>query len=375
MTLFRNVDILDGDGWRRGVDITVDDGRIADIRDSMAIPGARVISPGLVDLQVNGGGGLMLGDCRTPEDIGQIVLAHRRLGTTHILPTLISDSFAATARVIELLAKARLSVPGLSGLHLEGPHLAIPGAHDPGLLRPMNAEDLALYLKAKTRLGTLMITLAPEQVSLEQISTLAEAGVIVALGHGACTYDDAIAAFEAGARMATHLFNAMSGLHHRAPGLAGAALDRAEAFGLIADGHHLHDAGLRLAARARPDAVLLVSDAMAVAGTGAKGFALNGRQITRKGGQLTLSDGTLAGADTSLLHCALYLAKVLDVPPVETLPYAFDAPWRLLTGSPNRIAEGDAAAFFIGDRNGLTLFDLDTLHHVALPEHIVRPDD
>ena len=355
--ILKGVNILDGDGWRKGVDIEIADGHVASISQSVAIPGAKTVFPGLVDLQVNGGDGLMLGDCQSAADIRRIMAAHRRLGTGFILPTLISDSMEVTARVIDLTAQAMADEPGLLGLHLEGPHLAVPGAHDPAKLRPMTEADLSLYLDAKARLGSLMITLAPEQVSLPQISALAEAGITVSLGHSACDYDMAIAAFDAGGRMATHLYNAMSGVHHRAPGLVGAALDRAEALGLIADGHHVHDACLRLAARARPDALMLVSDAMAVAGTDVTRFQLNGRAIQRREGRLTLADGTLAGADTSLLDSVMYLAQVLNRPPVDTLPFAVDRPWRLLTGAPARIADGTRAQFCVSDADGITSFD------------------
>ncbi len=355
MTTISGVNIRDGAGWRRGVDVIVEGNQITEISEPTGREGARTLCPGPIDLQVNGGGGLMLGECRTSDDLIRIAAAHQQLGTAAILPTLISDTPEETARIIDLVAST--DDPAILGLHLEGPHLALPGAHDPAHLRPMEAEDLALYLDAKARVGHLIVTLAPEKVTFEQIGTLVEAGVIVSLGHSNCDYDTACAAFEAGARMATHLFNAMSGLHHRAPGLLGAALDKAPSFGLIADGHHVHGAGLRLAFRARAEALVLVSDAMAVAGTDAQEFTLNGRRIAREDGRLMLEDGTLAGADLSLLDGVRYFAEAVGLPLVEALPFAFDAPHRVLMGEPNVLKVGDQASFLVVEGQAVRPFD------------------
>ncbi|MBC6436598.1 MAG: N-acetylglucosamine-6-phosphate deacetylase [Rhodobacteraceae bacterium] len=356
MIRIRQCDLLDGTGLRRGVTIRIADGRIIRLATDTPRPDAPLICPGLVDLQVNGGGGHMLGECQTVAQVRDIVRAQCRLGTTQLLLTLISDSRDTTLRIIDLVARAQKAVPTLLGLHLEGPHLWIAGAHSASRLRPMTDQDVSNYLNAKSRLGHLMITLAPEVVTLKQITALAKAGIIVALGHSGCSYQAGCDAFAAGARMVTHLFNAMSGLHHREPGLAGAALDRAEAFGLIADGHHVHPAVLRLALRSRPEAAILVSDAMALAGTGQTGFALDGRRITRAGGRLTLANGTLAGADISLLDGARRLARVMGVPLDQTLPHAFAAPLRLLTGQVPQIREGDDATFLMIKGTAATLF-------------------
>ncbi|MDG4647610.1 N-acetylglucosamine-6-phosphate deacetylase [Roseibacterium sp. SDUM158017] len=337
------VDILDGDGWRRGVDLRIAEGRIADIAPSVARKGAPVVCPAPIDLQVNGGGGWMLGDCEAPGDVLEILSAHRRLGTAAILPTLVSDTPQATEKVIHLVETARRADAGILGLHLEGPHIAVPGAHDPERLRDLTSEDVARYIDAKARLGTLMITLAPERATPDLIAELARAGILVALGHTACTCEAAEAAFDAGARMATHLYNAMSGLHHRAPGLVGAALTRAEAFGLIADGHHVADAALKVALAARGHAAIPVSDAMAVAGTERTGFVLSGREVLRRDGRLTLEDGTLAGADISLVQGLGHIARLTGRPLAEVMPMGFERPHRLLTGRANRLAQGTPA--------------------------------
>lgn len=324
------VDLLDGTGRRGPVNLELREGRITDIQEIQASNAPRrTLLPGLIDLQVNGGGGLMLNDAQSTGDIDRIQNAHRQLGTAQILPTLISDTPDTTTRILRI-AKDH---PDLLGLHLEGPHLAIAGAHDPSLLRPMTDADLADYLQAAQDLPNLMITLAPEMVTLAQISRLAEAGVIVALGHSACTYDAARAAFDAGARMVTHLFNAMSGLHHRNPGLVGAALDAQVAFGLIADGHHVHDAAIRLAWHAGQDRMIPVSDTMALTGSSEPAFSFQGREINAEATRLTLADGTLAGARASLLDGLRNLARATGTPLAEVLMRAVQGP-RALLGLP-----------------------------------------
>ncbi|MBY6200452.1 N-acetylglucosamine-6-phosphate deacetylase [Maritalea mobilis] len=352
-----SVDILDGTGLHRGMEIEIKGGRIAALRKGKAREDAPLLCPAPLDLQVNGGAGRMLGECEAPGDVLEILAAHRHLGTGAILPTLISDTPQAISRAISLISAAKAADPGILGLHLEGPHLAIAGAHDPGQLRDLTDADVDRYLAAKARVGVLMITLAPERANPQQIARLSEGGVIVALGHSDCDYDTACAALEAGARMVTHLFNAMSGLNHRQPGLVGAALDRAAWFGLIADGHHVHEAALRLALRARPEAAIPVSDAMAVAGTDRTGFALNGRAITRKAGRLTLEDGTLAGADLSLVEGLRHIRQVMDLPWQEVLPMGFDRPHRLLFGTPNRITEGAPAHLLKLEKGNLSVLD------------------
>lgn len=261
------------------------------------------ILPGLLDLQVNGGDGIMVCGQTAAADLARICAAHARLGATSILPTLITDSPAATRAVLAAGAEAaRAGVPGFLGLHLEGPHLdpRRKGAHDPTLIRPMSDADLNLICEARSQLPTLMVTLAPEATDSRQIAALAAAGVVVSLGHSDCSYDTARAAFAAGAAGATHLFNAMSPLASREPGLVGAALDLAPAIGLIADGFHVHPAAIRIAMAAAGGRIHLVSDSMAPAGNDLDAFDLNGRRILRRGGRLTLEDGTLAGADLTL---------------------------------------------------------------------------
>lgn len=326
--------IFDGTGWHDGAALLVQAGRVAGIVPQAAAPaGPRVagwLVPGLIDLQVNGGGGVLFNNDPTPAGIATICAAHARFGTTATMVTLITDRPEVTARAIAA-AQAAAGSPGLLGLHLEGPHLALSrkGTHDPALIRPMQPDDLAGLTAAARALPHLICTIAPESVTEAQTAALASAGAVVSLGHTDCSAGTALLHAAAGARMVTHLFNAMSQLQHRAPGLVGAALDDGRLHvGLIADGFHVADAALRVALRGKqgPGGVFLVSDAMSTIGTGLTGFALNGRQILRQGGRLTLADGTLAGADIALIdavrHCHLHLGLPLG----QALALASGAP-------------------------------------------------
>lgn len=300
-----------------------------------------ILAPGFVDLQVNGGGGVMLNDAPSVETLRTIAEAHERLGTTALLPTLITDTPAQTRAAIEAAVSAvTQGVAGIAGLHLEGPHISLArkGAHDPALIRPMEAADLALLLDAASRLPVLMVTIAPESVTKEQVAALSEAGVLISLGHSDADFETAMAYAAAGARCATHLFNAMSPLQSRAPGLVGAALQEGRlSAGVIADGIHVHPDTLAIALRAKngPGGIFLVTDAMATAGTDIDSFEINGRQVLRRNGRLTLADGTLAGADLELAAALRLLVHDLGLPIAEALTMA--------TARPAHLAGLDAA--------------------------------
>jgi N-acetylglucosamine-6-phosphate deacetylase len=291
------------------------------------LPGLLV--PGLIDLQVNGGGGRMVDGGVGVDDLAEICAVHGRLGATGILPTLITDTPDATSAVIAAgIAATAAKVPGFLGLHLEGPHLdrRRKGAHDPSLIRPMQEDDLDRLCAAVGKLPALMVTLAPEAASPEQIARLAAAGAIVSLGHSDCSMASAKAAIRAGASCATHLFNAMSQLGSREPGLVGAVLDGQIAAGMIADGIHVAPATMRIAVAARPKGLFLVSDAMALAGTDLAEFTLGGRRILRRDGRLTLEDGTLAGADLGLPQAVRVMTEEVGLAVDAALAMATSVP-------------------------------------------------
>lgn len=352
MFTLMGADIFDGDRFLPGASLVVEGGRVAAILPAGTAPRGEavhleggILAPGLVDLQVNGGGGLQVGGDTSADDLAAICETHARLGSTGVLPTLITDTPEATANVIASgIECARRSTPGFLGLHLEGPHLdpRREGAHDPGLIRPMTETDLRQLVAARRDLPALMVTVAPSGVTPGQITRLARAGVVVSLGHAECTGAEAEAAIAAGARCATHLFNAMSPLGHREPGLVGTILSTELPAGLIADGLHVAPQVLRLALRLRPTGLFLVSDCMAFAGSDLSRMRLGGREILRGGGRLTLGDGTLAGADLTLPEAIGRLAA-LGVPLANVLRMASATPASVIGASSGRLRPGDRA--------------------------------
>lgn len=349
--LFRGARIFDGAVLRSGAALLVEDGAVAAVLPAdaafdgavVALPGG-TLAPGFVDLQVNGGGGLMLNDVRDADGIARICAAQARLGATGLLPTLITDRPEVTAAVVAAgVAAAAAGVPGFLGLHLEGPHLdpRRKGAHDPAMIRPMTAEDLELLCAAAARLPALMVTVAPAGATPRQVAALAAAGVVVSLGHSDATYAEAQEMLAAGARCVTHLFNAMSPLGHREPGMVGAALDSPVHAGLIADGIHVAAPVLRIALAAKgEDRLFLVTDAMAVAGTDLDRFTLGGREILRRDGRLTLADGTLAGADIDMAAAIRVLVRQAGVPLAAALRMATAVPADLIGARRGTLAPG-----------------------------------
>ena len=318
--------------------VTIDDGRIVTIADRApagvaveTLPEDAVLAPGFVDLQVNGGGGVLFNDDPSAERLRHIAAAHARLGTTSLLPTLISGPpplrRAAMAAVRDALAAG---VPGIAGLHLEGPFIAParrgihPRAH---LAQPTEADLAAMRAPFP---APLLLTLAPDLVPPDAVAALAEAGVSVFLGHADATLEQAAAALAAGARGFTHLYNAMSQLGSRAPGMVGAALDSATATaGIIIDGLHVHPAAIRLAfARLGPTRLFLVSDAMPTVGDDAAtaGFVLDGRRIRLADGRLTDDAGTLAGAHLSMAEAVRNAVRLVGLPLAAALGMASATP-------------------------------------------------
>lgn len=354
----RAAGIFDGEDWHDKAALLVRDGLVdavvaaADLPAGIDIVDADgMLVPGFVDLQVNGGGGLMLNDRQDVEAIRTICAAHARFGTTALLPTLITDTPDVTRAAVDAGAEARaLQVPGFLGLHLEGPHLSVSrkGAHDPALIRPMHDADEAALIAAHEKVPVLLTTVAPESVEPARIERLVRAGIVVSLGHSDTSYRNAVACAVAGASMATHLFNAMSQIGNREPGLAGAAIDTGAFFaGLIADGIHVDPATIRIAVKAKsgPGRIFLVTDAMATIGTDMISFTLNGRTITRANGRLTLDDGTLAGADLDMISAVRFMRETIGLELGEALRMAslFPAQAMGVDASHGRLVRGARA--------------------------------
>lgn len=356
-TAYQCEQVFDGNRLHRDTSLVVRDGLVQGLVPNAQLEadvdridlGGGILAPGLIDLQVNGGGGLMLGDAESVEDIARICHAHLSLGTTALTPTLITDTPETTRKVVKLGIEAwARGVRGFQGLHLEGPHLfkGRKGAHDPDLIRPMTDEDMELYLYAAGHLPSLIVTIAPETVTPDQIRRLAGAGVHVSLGHSGASYAECKTASEAGASCVTHLFNAMSPLQHREPGLVGAALDLgALSAGLIADGVHVDPVAMKIALKAKegPGRIFLVTDAMSQTGTDVTSFHLGGREIFRRNGTLTLFDGTLAGADIDLPSSLAYLTGNVDVPVETALAMATRDPAEVIGRPLGQLVEGRSA--------------------------------
>ncbi|MCK6444233.1 N-acetylglucosamine-6-phosphate deacetylase [Elstera cyanobacteriorum] len=325
--------IFTGDRFLDGQAALIAAGRILAVVPEAEVPAETpvepltggLLAPGFIDVQVNGGGGVLFNDTPEVEALARLAQAHARHGTTALLPTFITDDAARMRRAIDAVKAAQRSVPGVLGIHLEGPFLAPArkGAHDANHIRPLTEADVSALLE--TDLRPLLLTLAPEQVAPALIARLAAGGVTVSLGHSDARYEVAMAAADAGARGATHVFNAMSPLSHRAPGMVGAALDHGSLWGgIIADGHHVHPAALAIALRAKrgPARLFLVTDAMPTAGHSDDEFHLNGRKVVRRDGVLTLEDGTLAGSDLTMDAALRFAVDHLDVSLAEALRMA-----------------------------------------------------
>ena len=294
------------------------------------LPGTAWLAPGFIDIQVNGGGDVLFNDAPTPQAIRAIAAAHRKFGTTSLLPTLISDSadkMTAACKAVESLVGIE---PGILGIHLEGPFLSPekPGVHDPRALRRPSAEDLALL--TAPRGGVMLVTLAPERVSLEFIAALAAAGVRVSLGHSIATYAQTKDALAAGLSCFTHLFNAMRPLDSREGGPIAAALESEQAwYGMIVDGVHVAPEMLRLALRGRAKPIL-VTDAMPPVGGTQSSFPLQGESIVVRGDRCVRNDGRLAGANLTMAGAVGNCVRLLGVPLTDALRFASAHPADML---------------------------------------------
>ncbi len=327
--------VFDGTAVHRDAAVVIDGTTISAVGPNAEIPpgtpvrklpGAAWLAPGFIDLQVNGGGDVLFNDAPTPDAIAAIAKAHRRYGTTGLLPTLITDTPAKMQAAWDAAAQVMADQPSVLGIHFEGPFLSPEraGIHNPSVMRPPNTGDLA-FLTAKFP-GIVLVTLAPERVPAGFIATLAQAGVRVALGHSAADYEATRAALAEGLCGFTHLFNAMPPLASRAPGPIAAALETERAwYGLIVDGEHVAPAMLRLALRGVGQP-LLVTDAMPPVGGMQRDFALQGRAIRQRDGRLIDDDGRLAGSLLDMASAVRNSVRLLGVSLPEALRMASAAP-------------------------------------------------
>ncbi|KQU49596.1 N-acetylglucosamine-6-phosphate deacetylase [Sphingomonas sp. Leaf339] len=306
--------------------------------------------PGFIDTQVNGGGGVLFNDAPTVETIAAIGAAHAPYGTTGYLPTLISDEAAVIAQALDATdAAIEAGVPGVVGIHVEGPviNLSRKGIHDPARFRRLGPDLMDLL--TRPRRGRVMLTLAPELVSSADLHALTSAGVIVSIGHSDGDYETTRDRIADGITGVTHLYNAMSPLVQRAPGVVGAALEDQSIYcGLIVDGFHVHDAALRIALRARPiDRFMLVTDAMPCVGAASKDFVLQGRQITVENGRCVGPDGTLAGSDLDMTAAVRNAVERLGLSVAQAAAMAATSPAAFLRLSDERgtITPGKRADF------------------------------
>lgn len=354
--------ILTPTGIVEGKALAIRDGRIEGVIAPTDIPaGVRrhdldggLLVPGFIDTQVNGGGGVLFNDSPTVEAIAAIGAAHRPYGTTGFMPTLISDNLAVVDHAMRAAEQAiETGVPGVLGVHIEGPFLNVKrkGIHDPSKFRVLDDEAVALLSSLKR--GKTLVTLAPETTTPEMIARLVAAGVIVAAGHTNASYATTRKALDAGLTGFTHLFNAMSPLTSREPGVVGAALENTSAWaGVIVDGRHVDPVTLRIALRTRPlDRFMLVTDAMPTVGMVDKSFDLQGRHIRVVDGVCVDDRGTLAGSDLDMAGAVRNAVSMLGLSLEDAVAIASRAPAAFLglATQHGTIAKGQAADLVLVD--------------------------
>ena len=338
ITAFTNGPMLTGDAFVRGAALLIEHDRIVDVvkADDARMRGAkqvdlrgRMLLPGFIDVQVNGGGGVLFNDDPNPDSIRAIGAAHRRFGTTGFLPTLISDDLDTIGRAIAAVQSALdQGMPGVLGIHIEGPFLnrTRRGVHDARHLRPLDTSLVALL--SGLRGGRTVLTLAPEMTTPEVIGKLAAAGILVSAGHSEASYTETTAAIDHGLRGFTHLFNAMARLEPRDPGIVGAALyDDNTWCGIIVDGHHVDPIMLKLALRCkRHDRFMLVTDGIPAVGSDEPTFILQGRTIHVIDGICRDESGTLAGTALDMAAAVRNAVSLLGVDIAEAARMASEYP-------------------------------------------------
>jgi len=335
---FVNGRVFDGQGLHTGLAVVLDGGRVSALQAEAELSATttqyidlegRMLAPGLIDIQVNGGGGVMFNDAPTLETLHTIGTAHRRFGTTGFLPTLISTDIKTMKTAIEAVRRAvKGAVPGVLGIHLEGPFLNPDrrGIHNADRFRVLDEQAFDLLTSLpETR---TLVTLAPECAGTEMIRRLKDKGVLVFGGHSAASYEQTRTALDAGMRGFTHLFNAMSPMESRAPGMVGAALEDDHSWcGMIADGQHIHPATFAVAVAAkRKGYSVLVTDAMATVGSDVRKFRFDRSDIEVTDGSCRLASGALAGSNLDMLTAVRNTVSFTGLDPTEALRMASTYP-------------------------------------------------
>jgi N-acetylglucosamine-6-phosphate deacetylase len=353
--------LLDGH-FALGKAVLIESGRISAVVDEATVPagverddlGGGLLVPGFIDTQVNGGGGVLFNDAPTVETIRTIGRAHRNFGTTGFLPTLISDDLHVIHSGIEAVEAAIAEgVPGVLGIHIEGPFLNEhrKGIHDADKIRSLDEEGYAVLTSMKR--GRTLVTVAPECTTPEMIARLVAAGVIVSAGHSNGKYAEVAAAIDAGLSGVTHLFNAMSPLDAREPGVVGAALESDSTWcGIIVDGQHVSPATMRIALRCKPhEKFMLVTDAMPTVGSNSKTFVLQGKPILARDGGCFDQSGRLAGSDLDMAWAVRNAIEWLELPAERAFAMASAAPAAFLR------LDGELGTIAPGHRADLALLD------------------
>jgi N-acetylglucosamine-6-phosphate deacetylase len=360
--------VLTADGFVDGHAVLLDNGRISTLLRDAQVPedaskedlGGALLVPGFIDTQVNGGGGVLFNDAPTVETVTKIATSHRPFGTTGLLPTLISDDLEIVRRGIAAVDEAiAAGVAGILGIHIEGPFLNVDrkGIHDRNKIRKI--DEAGFEALTSLRRGKTLVTLAPECTTPDMVERLVRAGVIVAAGHSNGRYDDIRRALDAGLSGFTHLFNGMSQLQPREPGVVGAALDDPHSWcGLIVDGLHVSPVTMRLALRCKPaDKFMLVTDAMPNVGAAEKDFMLQGRRVQVIDGICRNEDGTIAGSDLDMARAVSNAVSMLgvDLPTAVRMASRNPASFLGLQAETGSIATGLRADLALLDNGGRVL--------------------
>ena len=356
--------IFDGERWHGNAAVLIQENRVAGIcpRNEVPpdyvirqVPAGAIVAPGFVDLQVNGGGGLLLNDDPTPKTMRAIALAHRRFGTTGLLPTLITDTHEKAVAAIGA-AREIVGEEGILGLHLEGPFInpARAGIHAREHIQQAQPGDID-WLRPLGKIGHSLVTLAPECVPDGFIRSLVGAGIRVAAGHSEAPPEVISRAIGEGLSGVTHLFNAMPPFKGRDPGLVGTALaERGLMVGLIVDGIHVDPVSVRAAFAAKgADAIMLVTDAMPTVGATTREFQLVGRRIALDVGRLLAEDGALAGAHLDMASAVRNAVTLCEIPLEDALRAASRTPSRFLG------LEAERGALGAGSRADFVAIDSD----------------